>query len=427
MAYRDGARGRDEGQVAPQITGADDQTAQAIDVFLLAFVLACAQCVRGPSALAFVATFAVATVWYLLDLNTRRFVFTTDGDEIVVRSKLLGVLTVSTRRFDLGSNLWFDDGADLDDRYAAPGFTLTESSSFAAMRTARSTRFGSARDVAKSKALFEQMNALVAQARRERASLDSERERDGSLGALHRYWSALDPETIEHNSWGRVRRATLASAVDHEVLGTIPAGSVLEFTNDEEYRSRSVRDELTAVTLSQPNAVLYEKLGLSGAARPSLPGAIVRFGARYAQREGSSGALSALAADKFVPTLDCERAFESASIGEIAIDGAAHIGTANGVPCACTLAQPVTIHAITFAPGSSVTVDSMNNVTFESVNDVVIGERTTKAPAHVHFYRKRGRGASTAPITLAEALRERGAMLAFPTHVHTVEARSPAR
>lgn len=427
MAYRDDARGSDEGRVAREITGADDQSAQSITVFLIALLFACAQCVRGPSALELVATFALATVWYLLDLNTRRFAFTTEGDEIVVRSKLLGALTVSTRRFDLGSNLWFDEGVDPDDRYSAPGFSLTESSSFAVMRTARTARFGSARDVAKSKALFEQMNALVAQSRRERASLDTERERDGSLGVLRRCWSALDHDSVERNAWGRVRRATLASAVDHDVLGTIPAGSVLEFTNDEEYRSRSVRDELTAVTLSQPNAALYEKMGLSGAPRPSLPGAIVRFGARYAQRQGSSGALSALAAEKFVPTLDCERAFESASIGEIAIDGAAHIGAANGVPCACTLAQPVTIHAITFAPGSSVTVDSMNNVTFESVNDVVIGERTTKAPAHVHFYRKRGRDASTAPITLADALRERGAMLAFPTHVHTVQARSPAR
>ncbi|MFO0556907.1 MAG: hypothetical protein U0269_02695 [Polyangiales bacterium] len=425
MAYRD--RWTDDAApLSREVRGADDRSVQpwiAVPAALLFFF---AQCAAGRGAAHGLALGFALALWYLIDHRTRRFSFVTEGDHIVLRSKVFGIFTVRTARYDLGATLWFDDGTDPYDDWATPGFTLTEAPYATPAYGYRSITFGSVRDLAAARAQFAQMNELVARSRHERAQLDVDRHRTSSRGVLAAVWSALDPDSIDRNAWGRVRSARLLAAIAHDTLGSIAAGSTVYFCPDDAYRSQHVADEITAVTLSEPHDGLYSIMGLSGVARPSLIGARVRFSVRLEPYSGRGAHPDPRDPATRRATIECERAFASAEIAGVCIDGAAKIVAVEREPCECTLAAALVIHGLTFEPGARVTVDAMNNVTIETQRDVTIDGRVTRAPAHVHFQPR----ATNAPraksaVTLASVLSSPESLLAPPRYAHTIR-RAPA-
>jgi hypothetical protein len=374
------------------LTGPDELSVSKLWIVVACAVFLAGNCARGGTVLDGATLVALALAWLVLDTATRRFEFSTDGDEIVLRSKLFGALTVRTRRFSIDSRLGFDSGGD---DFEFPGFTV-----FASAREGAPFEhtFGSARDVERCTALLAAMNALIDDARVQYAALDTDRELDPALGDLHAVWSAVDPSSVQRNRWGRVREARTSRAVPHGTLGTIPAESTLLFSEDDEYRARRVKDVLRGVVLSAPSDQLYALMCLEGPPQPSRPGCTVRFSGER---------------------IECEGAFDRATLGGRAIDGLATIVTLGDRVAACTLAERLVVRGIVFEPGAKVDAFGERELYFTAVNAIEHDGRRHEPPAHVHFSRVKS---DRAP-PLSEVLREPGRWLSDATRVHTSSAK----
>ncbi len=350
----------------------------------------------GCGARSFGAAFVgalIAAAWIVLDSNTRRFEMTIEGSDIVLRSKLFGLVTARTTRVDLAYNaLFFDVG----DEYDPPGFLLNYSRHHGSTSERPWAHFGSARDAAASEALLVQMRAMIDHARRREAALDVDREKDPSLGELAWAWPSIDVATVERNPWGRVRSARLSAPLEHPMAGTIGAGSTLHFTADDDYRTRAMRDELSVITFSNPTDTLYAIAGLHEPRRRSLPGAVLRF----------------------VPPawIELEHAFESATLDGIEIDGRRRIQAGNRVVTACSTTAPLTAHGHTYCAGSEFAVNGEKEVVATTEGPIEHRGTRVAGRAHVHFLRAPGAERSSLGAMLAAPER----MLTPPTRVHAI-------
>jgi hypothetical protein len=369
------------------LTGPDELSASKPWIVAACAVFIAGNCARGGTVVEGATLSALALAWVVLDAATRRFEFSTDGDEIVLRSKLFGAFTVRTRRFSIDSRLGFESSGD---EFGWPGFTV-----FARGRDGAPFEhsFGSARDVERCVALLASMNTLIDEARVRCAALDTDRELDPALGDLHSVWSAIDPSSVQRNRWGRVREARTVRAIPHGTLGTIPAESTLLFCEDDEYRARRVPDVLRGVVLSAPSDQLYSLMCLEGPPQASRPGCTVRFSGER---------------------IECEGAFDRATLGGRAIDGLATIVALGDRVAACTLAERLVVRGIVFEPGAKVDAYGERELYFTAVNAIEHNGRRHEPPAHVHFSRVK----SDRVATLSEVLREPGRWLSAATRVH---------
>lgn len=374
------------------ITGPDELSVRKRWILAACVASIVGNCAWGGTIVEGAALVALALTWLVLDAATRRFEFCIEGDEIVLRSKLFGALTLRTRRFSIDAQLAFEPGGD---DYEVPGFTV-----FARSRAGAPLdhTFGSARDVEGGNALLASMEALIDEARVRYAPLDTDRELDPALGDLHAVWSAIDPSSVQRNRWGRVRQARTVHPVPHARLGTIPAASILLFCDDDAYRARHVPDVLRGVVLSAPSDRLYALMGLEGPPQPSRPGCTVRIaGERIA----------------------CEGAFDRATLGGRAIDGLATIVALGDRVAACTLAERLVVCGIVFEPGAMAEAYGEREVYFTAVSAVEHAGRRYEPSAHVHVAR-----AKSDPVPpLREVLREPGRWLSAVTRVHTTSAK----
>lgn len=384
------------------ITGPDDASVVAVRwmASLLLFVVLAIASHRGR--LLFATGAAALALGWRIDEKTRRFRLTFEGDAIVIRTLLFGVLPVGTRRFDLAYTLSI---SDVRDEYDDVGLFLVQPF-YVVLRNGveQDGRFGSRTNTAANHAAYEAIRPRIESARVAQAALDVDRHLDPTLGELARYWPVIDPRSITRNAFGRVQSALTTAAIAHDELGLIPAGSTLYFAPDDGYRSRSTPDELTKIRFGAPTTTLAAKAAIDDRTTPSLEGATVQL---FRFRRLRSSFLRRV----FV----FEHAFAKATVAGRAIVAAAPIESDDGALSRCTLDEPLVVAGQTYAAGAEIVFNGARQCMLTAQHPIEFRGRVVPAPAHVHFALKN----PNASLLLRDILRAPDAHLAEPVQVHT--------
>ncbi len=208
----------------------------------------------GWSALALVVV-SVPLVVALrrVDRRTRRFVLRIEGDDIVVESRVLGLVRFSRCVFSLEDDVsWSNAGDDWEPvglSFVAPPWRVLTSPAW---------EFGPVTDAAEGARLCGVIREMVEEARRARAAEDVDRERDPACGDLRALWSSVDLASVERNEWGRVRSLRLAEAIAFRGFIAVPAGTELRFDADR-WLARATPDRVTAMVPSDALDDLYAR------------------------------------------------------------------------------------------------------------------------------------------------------------------------